>query len=57
MAPMSLQSRFHVKAYKVLTRADHLVKHNYIRSLLNISLRPILMVRTRLELMLFCLCV
>ena len=49
MALMSLRSRSHVKASMVLTRADHLFIHNYIRSLLNIILRPILMVRTRLE--------
>ena len=45
MALMSLRSRSHVKAYMVLTRADHLFIHNYIRSLLNIILRPILMLR------------
>ena len=32
---MSLRSRSHVKASMVLTRADHLFIHNYIRSLLN----------------------
>ena len=31
---MSLRSRSHVKASMVLTRADHLFIHNYIRSLL-----------------------
>ena len=41
---MSLRSRSHVKASKVLTRSDHLFIHNYIRSLLNIILRPILKV-------------
>ena len=35
MALMSLRSRYHVKASIVLTRADHLFIHNYIRSLLN----------------------
>ena len=40
MALMSLRSRYHVKASMVLTRADHLVIHNYIRSLLNNILRP-----------------
>ena len=35
MALMSLRSRSHVKASMVLTRADHLFIHNYIRSLLN----------------------
>ena len=45
----------------VLTRSDHLFIHNYIRSLLNNILRPILqnelMVRTRLEPVSYCLCV
>ena len=35
MALMSLRSSSHVKASMVLTRADHLFIHNYIRSLLN----------------------
>ena len=39
---MSLRGRSHVKASMVLTRADHLFIHNYIRSLLNNILRPIL---------------
>ena len=38
---MSLRSRYHVKASMVLTRADHLFIHNYIRPLLNNILRPI----------------
>ena len=42
MALMSLRSRSHVNASMVLTRADHLFIHNYIRSLLNNILRPIL---------------
>ena len=42
MAIMSIRSRSHVKASMVLTRADHLFIHNYIRSLLNNILRPIL---------------
>ena len=46
---MSLRSRSHVKASMVLTRAGHLFIHNYIRSLLNIILKPILMVWTRFE--------
>ena len=46
---MSLRSRSHVKASMVLTRADHLFIYNYIRSLLNIIVRPILMVRTGLN--------
>ena len=39
---MSLRSRSHVKASMVLMRADHLFILNYIRSLLNNILRPIL---------------
>ena len=35
MTLMSLRSRSHVKASMVLTRADYLFIHNYIRSLLN----------------------
>ena len=35
MALMSLKRRYHVNAYMVLTRADHLFIHNYLRSLLN----------------------
>ena len=54
---MSLRSRYRVKAYMILMRADHLFTHNYIRSLLNIILRPILMRRTVLELATYCLCV
>ena len=42
MAIMSIRSRSHVKASMVLTRAGHLCIHNYIRSLLNNILRPIL---------------
>ena len=49
MALISLRSRSRVKASVVLTRADHLFKHNYIRSLLNNILRSILMVRTGVE--------
>ena len=45
MVQMSLRSRSHIKAFVVLTRADHLFIHNYIKSILNIILRPILMVR------------
>ena len=55
MALMSLRSRSRVKTSMVLTRADHLFIHNYIRSLLHIILRPILMVRTRLEPVTYCL--
>ena len=50
---MSLRRRSHVKASMVLTRAYHLFIVNYIRSLLNIILRPIIMVRTAL---LLCVC-
>ena len=39
---MSLRSRYHVKASMVLTKADNLCIHNYIRSLLHNILRPIL---------------
>ena len=46
MALMSLRIRSSVKASMVLTRDDTLFTHNYISSLLNIILRPILMVRT-----------
>ena len=42
MALMSLRIRSHVKASVVLTRADHLCIHNYIGSLQNNILRPIL---------------
>ena len=43
MVLMSLGSRSHFNAFVVLTRADHLFIHNYIRSLLNIMLTPMLM--------------
>ena len=36
MAIMSIRSRSHIKVSMVLTRADHLFIHNYIRSLQNI---------------------
>ena len=42
MALMSLRSPSHVKSSMVLMRADHLFIHNYIISLLNNILRPIL---------------
>ena len=42
MALMSLRRHSHVKASMVLTRADHLCIHNYIRSILNNILRHIL---------------
>ena len=45
---MSLRIRSRVKASIVLTRGNHLCIHNYIRSLLNIILRPIVKVRTGL---------
>ena len=54
---MPLISISHVKASIFLTRADHLCIYNYIRLLLNIILRPILMVRSRPELTSYCLCV
>ena len=49
MTLMFLRSRSHVKASMVLTIADHLSIRNYIRSLLNNILRPIVMVRTGIE--------
>ena len=60
IALMYLRSRYRVKASVVLMNADNLCIHNYIVSLLNITLRPILMVRTGLEhasyfLFLYCL--
>ena len=57
MAILSLRSRSHVKASMVLTRADHYVIHDYIRSLLNNILSPILSVRTGLEPASYCLCI
>ena len=45
MALMSLRSRSHVKASTVLMRDDNCFKYGYIRSLLNIMLRPIVFVR------------
>ena len=54
MALMSLRSLSHVKASMVLTRADQLFIHNYIRSFLNNILRPILIVLTRFELTSYC---
>ena len=55
MALIFLRSRSHVKASMVLTRADNLFIHNYIISLLNIILRPILIVRTGHEPASYCL--
>ena len=40
MALMSLRRRCRVKASMVLTRADNLFIHNYIRSLLMVRTRP-----------------
>ena len=40
-----------------LMRADHLFLHNYIRSLLNNIIRPIIIILKRLESASFCLCV
>ena len=57
MALISLRSLSHVKASMVLTRADHLFIHNYIRSHINIILRPIILDRTGLEPASYCLCV
>ena len=47
---MSLRIHSQCNLSMVLIRVNHLFIHNYIRSLLNIILRPILLVRTRLEL-------
>ena len=55
MALISLRSRSRVKASMVLTKADHLCIHNYIRSLLTINLITMLMVRTGLETAPYCL--
>ena len=52
---MSLRSSFRLNASVVLTRADHLFIHNYMRSLLNSILRPILTLRKRLEPVLVCM--
>ena len=49
MALMFLRSSSRVKTSVVLTRADNLCIHNYIRSLLNILLIPILMVRRQYD--------
>ena len=54
---MSIRRRSRIKASMVVNRADLLFIHNYIRSLLNIILRPILMVRMGLEPVSYCLCV
>ena len=42
---MSLPIRSLIKASVVLTRTGYLFIHNYIRSLLNIIVRPILLTR------------
>ena len=55
LALISLRSRSHVKASMVLTRADHLFIHDYIRSLLHIIIIPILMVRTGLVPVSYCM--
>ena len=49
MALMSLRNLSNVKSSMVLNISDHLCIHDYIRSLLNIILRPILMIRSRFE--------
>ena len=49
MALMSLRSRSHVNECIDLTRADNICIQHYIRSLLNIKLRPISSVRMGLE--------
>ena len=57
MANMSFRSRSHVKASMVLTRADYVCIHTYIISILNISFKPIVKVRIRLEIASYCLCI
>ena len=54
---MSLRNRSNVKSSMVLTGADYVFIHNYIRSLLNNMLRPIPLVRKGLGLASYCLCV
>ena len=49
MSLMFLGSRSHIKASMVLTRADNLCIHTYIRSVINNIVRSILMVRVWLE--------
>ena len=58
MALMSYRIRSHVKVSMILTKDDHLFIQNYIRSLLNISLRPILIVLTACHWLesAYCLC-
>ena len=51
---ITLRSRSNANATMVLTRADYLFIHNYIRSLLNIILRHMLMVRTGLYIITAC---
>ena len=46
---MSIRRYTRVKASTVLTRADHLFINNYIRTLLNIIVRPNLLVSTEIE--------
>ena len=53
---MSFRSRSRVKASVVLTRVDYLCTF-YIKSLLNIILRPILVVRIWFVPAPYCLCV
>ena len=45
MALIFLRSHSHVKVSVIFMRANHLCIHNYIRSLLNIIFKTILMVR------------
>ena len=42
---MSLGGRSRVNAFMIVTRVDHYFIHNYIKSLLNISLRPISLIK------------
>ena len=54
MAQISLRNHFLVMSSMVLTKSDHLIIHNYVRSLLNSILIHILMVWTRLEPVTYC---
>ena len=49
LALMSLRSHSHINASMILMRADYLFIHNYVRSLLNIILIPIIMFSMGLE--------
>ena len=50
MTLISLRNCYHVNSSMVLTRANHLFIHNYIRSLFNIILRHVLLAQTMIDL-------